>query len=117
MIGLQTKGCALVDDAGVLMGSISVSDVRAIASMSVGDANKWLDQPATVFLSLPGKDLHGRTPAGRHRAPITVCTHDTLSAAIEVMTTAHVHRLYIVDSAFVPIVRAASPRRCVISCC
>jgi hypothetical protein len=54
-----------VDDGGVIVGNISLSDVRgldAAAGDGKGEASKALDAPVAAFLS-----RHGQAP----RAPVT----------------------------------------------
>ena len=84
------NGCALVDSDGVIVGNVSVSDVRALSDVVLagGDVDTVLDSPVMSFLKGSGD---------APRAPVTVTAADTLSSLIELMGVSHVHRVHVVD--------------------
>lgn len=89
------NGCALVDSDGVIIGNVSMSDVRRLSDVVVagGDVNEVLDGSVTAFLGVDGV----------LRAPVTVTPRDTLSSLIELFTVAHVHRVHVVNHGRHPI--------------
>jgi CBS domain-containing protein len=85
-----------VNDSGAIVGNVSVSDVRALATdvLTPGGADAALSMPVMTFL---GRGLEAP------RAPITVKAADSLATLTSVMDGAHVHRVHVVDDAGKPI--------------
>lgn len=89
------NGCAVVNDTGVVVGNVSVADVRELASdVLAGTSDAVLASPVLTFL--------GRGEEGL-RAPVTAKASDTLAALLAVMDGAHVHRVHVVDDAGMPL--------------
>lgn len=86
-------GLPVLSGDGSIAANLSVSDIRALATMSREDANAAMDGPVISFIR----------SRGLLRPPVTVLATDSLAVTIELMVTAHVHRVYVVDAGGRPI--------------
>jgi CBS domain-containing protein len=93
-------GMPVCDDEGKIIGNISSSDIRVLATNSREECEALLDKPVGTFLSFVGR---GGADAAAIRAPITVFPTDSLETVIRLLVASKVHRVYIVDSARRPI--------------
>jgi len=95
----QTKvsGLAVVDDEGVLKGSISASDLKYCKWSNITGLCRNLKQPIQTFLSWREKsaELFGDRPP--HLEPVVVMLDDPIEKAMEMCRKHKVHRIYVVD--------------------
>ncbi len=90
------NGCALVGDDGAIVANVSLADVRGLAANAASEAVavKRVDAPALSFLAPTG---------AAPRPPVTAAPTDSLGSVIELLCSAHVHRVHVVNAARVPI--------------
>jgi CBS domain-containing protein len=107
MVEHGVSGVAVVDDAGVLQGNISVSDLRGLAAADLGS----LLLPVGRFLKVPRpKPISHQTDAApylrepraldynqervKQEAPVMCSTETTFETAIHRLAHHRVHRLW-----------------------
>jgi len=97
MVKENISGIAVVNDAGVLRGALSVRDLKAVAPDA---ALFWrLYQPTGTFLSKLNREYGEERPT----RPQYCSPDDTLEAALKVLVYNKIHRVFIVDDERKPI--------------
>jgi len=96
MVLHNISGVACVDDNGMLVGNVSLRDLKAIGS----DARLFwrLYQTTRNFISKERKETESMP-----RHPIFATPDDTLETVINILALNEVHRVYVVDSNHHPI--------------
>lgn len=89
-------GMPIVNSVGAVVANLSLSDIRWAANFSRERLNDLLDGPVTGFIDAISA-VHARKPV------LAVHVTDSLATAMEVMTVNKVHRVYITDSAGLPV--------------
>jgi CBS domain-containing protein len=88
----QVSGIAIVDEDGRLLSTFSTTDFTHL--MAVPGAPSV---PAELFLPLHISLLRQAAQSHRCQAPVSVRTHDPLSAVVKKMAMFRVHRVWVVD--------------------
>ncbi len=96
LLGSRITGAPIVDADGVIIANISTSDIRCLAKLKDDRFDHALALPVLDFL----REMRSAT---RSMSPLVLHSEDSLSAAVELLTTAAVHRVYIVDSGRRPV--------------
>jgi CBS-domain-containing membrane protein len=95
LAALNLLAAPVVDDAGVICGNLSASDVRGITRTKL----PWVELPVLKFLDKMNASCEGK---GRP-VPLTCSSRSQLKEIIPALIAAHVHRVWVVNSARVPI--------------
>jgi CBS domain-containing protein len=101
MIQNCVSGLAIVDDEGVLKGTISVRDLRGVG-MS-GERFSRLYLPVKMYKELVLKEYPKQAPETHYkpddvpRDPLTVTAEDTLDDVIQKMNDGNIHRIFLVS--------------------
>lgn len=97
MLEGRLSGLPIVDDVGVLLTGISVSDCRYLASLDDAIIADELERACLDFV------MSLRERRGAHPTPVyAVRADDSLEVAVAIMTAARVHRVFVVDHAYRP---------------
>jgi CBS domain-containing protein len=103
LVSHKIWGLPVVDGTGAIVANFSVSDVKHLAlTTNQADADAALALPVLEFLRA-GRASTLHTTASPSLAPVVVCAGDTVSMAIQLLAESHLHHIYIVDGARVPV--------------
>jgi len=83
----QIGAVAVVDDDGVLLANLSISDLMGISDQNIGN------------VMLPVLEFLQKTNGERPAVPVTCKATDHLEDILPKILTAHVHRLWVTNSA------------------
>jgi len=100
----QISGIGVVDDEGRLVANISASDLKKLHVFPVGELIGQLYQPIKKFLNIRAdikdKVMMANIPKAE---PIVVSKNDTMSTILELTSTKHIHRVFLVDEKQKPV--------------
>ncbi len=99
----SVSGAAIVDEYNRLVGVLSASDfLRARRDVTLHEWDHFFDdlkEPVSEYLNRRNAYFPGKFS----KNPITVRREDTVMDVLNKFTSAHVHRLFVVDDAFRPV--------------
>lgn len=100
MHNTDVSGIGILDEAGRLVGNISVSDLRAIRT---ADCFSRLSLPVHHFAGAAGLEPAPLTPGGAAPQVVTVGLADSLATVMGKLVEHSLHRLYVADGAGKPV--------------
>lgn len=98
MLEGDLSGMPIINDLGVLVTGVGVSDCRYLASLDDAGIVSELDRTSLDFI------MSLRERAGARLAPVyAVHPEDSLEVVCCIMTAASVHRVFVVDASYRPV--------------